>query len=108
VPIAPVEDPAVAEQVEIRAKYAGYIIRQSDEIERIKQQEQLRLPDDLEYAEVRGLSKEVAQVLSRQRPETVGQAGRLPGVTPAAVSLLLVHLKRRRDSERTAAARPVA
>jgi tRNA uridine 5-carboxymethylaminomethyl modification enzyme len=110
VPIAPVEDPAVAEQVEIRAKYAGYIIRQGDEIERMKQQEQLRLPDDLDYAEVRGLSKEVEQILSRQRPATVGQAGRLPGVTPAAVSLLLVHLKRRRDSERerTVAARPVA
>jgi tRNA uridine 5-carboxymethylaminomethyl modification enzyme len=87
--------PDVAEQIEIRAKYAGYIMRQRDEIERMQEQEHLRLPDDLDFAQVRGLSKEVLQILSRARPETLGQAARLQGVTPAAVSLLLVHLKKR-------------
>ncbi|MCU0897481.1 MAG: tRNA uridine-5-carboxymethylaminomethyl(34) synthesis enzyme MnmG [Burkholderiales bacterium] len=91
----PVADPAVAEQVEIQAKYAGYITRQQDEVARQKQQEDLRLPADLDYAEVRGLSKEVQQKLDRHKPETLGQASRIQGVTPAAISLLLVHLKRR-------------
>jgi tRNA uridine 5-carboxymethylaminomethyl modification enzyme len=91
----PVADPAVAEQVEIQAKYAGYIARQQDEVARQKLQEDLRLPADLNYAEVRGLSKEVQQKLDRHKPETLGQASRIQGVTPAAISLLLVHLKRR-------------
>jgi tRNA uridine 5-carboxymethylaminomethyl modification enzyme len=91
----PVADPAVAEQVEIQAKYAGYITRQQDEVARQKLQEDLRLPADLDYAEVRGLSKEVQQKLDRHKPETLGQASRIQGVTPAAISLLLVHLKRR-------------
>ena len=91
----PVVDAAVAEQVEIQAKYAGYITRQLDEVARQKQQEDLRLPADLDYAEVRGLSKEVQQKLDRHKPETLGQASRIQGVTPAAISLLLVHLKRR-------------
>jgi len=91
----PVADAAVAEQVEIQAKYAGYITRQLDEVARQKQQEDLRLPADLDYAEVRGLSKEVQQKLDRHKPETLGQASRIQGVTPAAISLLLVHLKRR-------------
>jgi tRNA uridine 5-carboxymethylaminomethyl modification enzyme len=91
--------PDVAEQVEIRAKYAGYIVRQRDEIERMQEHEHLRLPEDLDYAQVRGLSKEVLQILSLARPETLGQAGRLQGVTPAAVSLLLVHMKKRRPRE---------
>ena len=91
----PVADAAVAEQVEIQAKYAGYITRQLDEVARQKQQEDLRLPADLDYADVRGLSKEVQQKLDRHKPETLGQASRIQGVTPAAISLLLVHLKRR-------------
>jgi tRNA uridine 5-carboxymethylaminomethyl modification enzyme len=86
---------AVAEQVEIAAKYAGYIERQREEVERQASQEGLRLPADLDYSTVRGLSREVTQKLSQGRPETLGQASRIQGVTPAAVSLLLVHLKRR-------------
>jgi tRNA uridine 5-carboxymethylaminomethyl modification enzyme len=85
----------VAEQVEIAAKYAGYIERQKDEVARQMSQERLALPDDLDYSSVRGLSKEVQQKLNQHRPETVGQAARVQGVTPAAISLLLVHLKRR-------------
>ncbi len=85
----------VAEQVEIQAKYAGYIERQLAEIERTRKQEQKRLPEDFDYAAVPGLSAEVREKLMRVRPDTVGQAARIPGVTPAAVSLLLVHLKRR-------------
>ncbi len=85
----------VAEQVEIAAKYAGYIERQRSEVERQLSQERLALPADLDYAAVRGLSKEVLQKLNQHRPETVGQASRIQGVTPAAISLLLVHLKRR-------------
>ncbi len=92
---APVADPAVAEQVEIGAKYAGYIERQRDEVARQLAQEGVPLPADLDYASVRGLSKEVQQKLAQHRPETVGQAARVQGVTPAAISLLLVHLKRR-------------
>jgi len=93
-------DPAVREQVEISAKYAGYIERQRDEVQRYLAQEQLPIPADMDYASVRGLSREVQQKLTQQRPETVGQASRIQGVTPAAISLLLVHLKRRagRDS----------
>ena len=86
---------AVAEQVEIAAKYAGYIERQKGEVERQLAQEQLALPRDIDYASVRGLSKEVQQKLNQHRPETLGQAARIQGVTPAAISLLLVHLKRR-------------
>jgi tRNA uridine 5-carboxymethylaminomethyl modification enzyme len=87
--------PAVAEQVEISAKYAGYIDRQKVEVERQLAQEVQSIPADLDYASVRGLSKEVQQKLAQHRPETVGQAARIQGVTPAAISLLLVHLKRR-------------
>jgi tRNA uridine 5-carboxymethylaminomethyl modification enzyme len=82
-------------QVEVRAKYAGYIERQEDEIERQRRNEETRLPDDLDYAQVAGLSHEVRQKLAEARPATVGLAGRLPGMTPAAVSILLVHLKKR-------------
>ncbi len=88
-------DPAVREQVEIAAKYAGYIDRQKDEIARQQSQESLPLPEDVDYAEVRGLSKEAQQKLAQHRPATVGQASRIQGITPAAISLLLVHLKRR-------------
>ncbi len=91
----PVSDPVVAEQVEIQCKYAGYIERQREEIERQRRQEGLPLPEDLDYSRVRGLSTEVGQKLAAQRPATIGQASRIAGVTPAAVSLLLVHLKKR-------------
>ncbi len=90
------EDAQAAEQVEIQVKYAGYIARQGEEIARLLQNEQTALPPDLDYGGVRGLSIEVHQKLSDHRPVTLGQAARLSGVTPAAISLLLVHLKRRR------------
>jgi tRNA uridine 5-carboxymethylaminomethyl modification enzyme len=85
----------VRAQVEVRAKYAGYIERQEDEIERQRRNEETRLPDDLDYTQVAGLSHEVRQKLAESRPATIGLAGRLPGITPAAVSILLVHLKKR-------------
>ena len=87
-------DVAVADQVEIQVKYAGYIDRQAKEVERHEHYENLALPDDLDYMSVRALSMEVRQKLTRHRPETLGQASRIAGVTPAAISLLLVHLKR--------------
>lgn len=82
-------------QVEVLAKYTGYIDRQQDEIERHRRHEETKLPADLDYGQVRGLSMEVSQKLRQVRPETIGQAARVPGVTPAAISLLLVHLKKR-------------
>jgi tRNA uridine 5-carboxymethylaminomethyl modification enzyme len=91
---AGVEDDFVAEQLEIQAKYRGYIERQKEEVERNAGQEEMKLPAELDYGAVRGLSKEVQQKLARHRPETLGQAARISGVTPAAISLLLVHLKR--------------
>jgi tRNA uridine 5-carboxymethylaminomethyl modification enzyme len=90
----PVEDEKVAEQVEIQAKYEGYIERQREEVARRAGLESRALPVDLDYRAVRGLSAEVQQKLNRHRPETIGQAARISGVTPAAISLLLVHLKR--------------
>lgn len=85
----------VSLQVDVQAKYTGYIDRQHEEIERQRRNEETGLPADLDYALVRGLSNEVRQRLLEHRPATLGQAGRIPGVTPAAVSLLLIHLKRR-------------
>ncbi|HTT42852.1 MAG TPA: tRNA uridine-5-carboxymethylaminomethyl(34) synthesis enzyme MnmG [Steroidobacteraceae bacterium] len=82
-------------QVEVRAKYAGYIERQQAEIERARSHEELALPEDLDYGALGGLSHEVRQKLSATRPATLGAAGRVPGVTPAAVQILMVHLKRR-------------
>jgi tRNA uridine 5-carboxymethylaminomethyl modification enzyme len=82
-------------QVEARAKYAGYIERQREEIDRQRRNEETKLPDDIDYEQVAGLSHEVRGRLAEYRPATVGQAGRVPGVTPAAVTLLLVHLKKR-------------
>jgi tRNA uridine 5-carboxymethylaminomethyl modification enzyme len=87
-------DPLVAEQVEVAIKYAGYIDRQQDEVARHRAQESLRLPADLDYRTVRGLSAEVQHNLNAHKPETLGQAARISGITPAAISLLLVHLKR--------------
>ena len=92
---AGVEDPQVAEQVEIKTKYAGYIDRQQEEIVRLRASESVVLPADLDYATISGLSKEIQHKLSLARPETLGQASRIPGVTPAAVSLLMIHLKKR-------------
>ncbi|KDB51926.1 tRNA uridine 5-carboxymethylaminomethyl modification protein GidA [Sphaerotilus natans subsp. natans DSM 6575] len=87
---------AVIEQVEIATKYAGYIDKQNDEVQRASQYEHLKLPPELDYAQVTALSFEVRQKLDRHRPETLGQASRISGVTPAAISLLLVHLKKNR------------
>ncbi len=90
-----VEDPAVKEQVEIQLKYSGYIDRQAREVERHDHYENLKLPENLNYLDIVALSFEVRQKLDKQRPETLGQASRISGVTPAAISLLLVHLKKR-------------
>ncbi|HEX8739614.1 MAG TPA: tRNA uridine-5-carboxymethylaminomethyl(34) synthesis enzyme MnmG [Casimicrobiaceae bacterium] len=90
----PVDDAAVAEQVEITTKYRGYIERQQEEVARQREHEEARLPQEIDYRNVRGLSIEVQQRLNQHRPETLGQAARISGVTPAAISLLLVHLKR--------------
>ena len=91
-----VVDPKVAEQVEIETKYAGYLNRQREEIARQQRNEATEIPASFDYAQVRGLSAEVQQKLERVRPQTVGQAQRIPGMTPAAMSLLLVHLERQR------------
>lgn len=91
---SPVTDSAVAEQVEIQCKYAGYIDRQQDEIDKQRRHEETRLPPDFDYNKVSGLSNEVRQKLLAQRPASIGQASRIPGITPAAVSLLLVYLKK--------------
>jgi tRNA uridine 5-carboxymethylaminomethyl modification enzyme len=89
-----VEDPLVAEQVEIQAKYEGYLNRQAEEIEKARRYEDKKIPDAIEYDQVKGLSNEVRQKLIDHRPATLGQAGRISGVTPAAISLLLVHIKK--------------
>ena len=96
-PEDPQTDPRVVEQLEIAAQYQGYIDRQQEEVARTVQAETTPLPLDMDYGQVRGLSREVQQKLSEHRPETIGQAGRIQGMTPAAISLLLVHLKRRRS-----------
>ncbi|MPS41857.1 MAG: tRNA uridine-5-carboxymethylaminomethyl(34) synthesis enzyme MnmG [Pseudomonas sp.] len=92
---APAVDNQVAEQVEIKTKYAGYIDRQQEEIAKLRASEDTKLPDDLDYASISGLSKEIQFKLGNTRPATLGQASRIPGVTPAAISLLLIHLKKR-------------
>lgn len=97
-----VEDPQVAEQVEIQTKYAGYIDRQQDEIRRLQASENIRLPEDLEYSGIPGLSREIQHKLTQARPQTLGQASRIPGVTPAAISLLMIHLKKRSTQSKTA------
>ena len=86
----------VVEQVEIAAKYAGYIDRQRDEVQRSAYYENLSLPEDLDYLQIPALSIEVRQKLHRHRPQTLGQASRISGITPAAISLLLIHLRRAR------------
>ncbi|TXS93740.1 tRNA uridine-5-carboxymethylaminomethyl(34) synthesis enzyme MnmG [Parahaliea maris] len=99
----PLADSQAAEQVQIQAKYAGYIDRQQDEIDRLRRYEHTLLPADLDYNGVDGLSNEVKQKLGDARPETLARASRIPGVTPAAVSLLLIYLKKRGALERATA-----
>jgi tRNA uridine 5-carboxymethylaminomethyl modification enzyme len=91
-------------QADVQAKYTGYIDRQHDEIERQRRNEMTRLPEALDYATVRGLSNEVRQKLVELRPVTLGQAARIPGMTPAAISILLVHLKRHHGADDAARA----
>ncbi|CAN0617383.1 5-carboxymethylaminomethyluridine-tRNA synthase subunit MnmG [Burkholderia multivorans] len=104
----PVLRAQIEEQIEIGIKYQGYIERQAGEIERNGANENTRLPDEIDYRDVRGLSFEVSQKLNQFRPETIGQASRISGVTPAAISLLMVHLKRRGLGRRNGAAEPAA
>ncbi len=94
-----VEQASVAEQVEIQAKYAGYIDRQQVEVARAKNQESMRIPKEFNYANVTGLSTEVKETLIRVSPATLGQAARIPGVTPAAISLLAIYLKKRHSND---------
>ncbi len=94
-----VDDPAVAEQVEIETKYSGYLARQREEIARRQRNEDTAIDGHFDYAGVRGLSAEARQKLERVRPQTIGQAHRIPGMTPAAISLLLVHLTRTRRAK---------
>ncbi|MXZ33348.1 MAG: tRNA uridine-5-carboxymethylaminomethyl(34) synthesis enzyme MnmG [Gammaproteobacteria bacterium] len=98
---SPLEE-QVAEQIEIQVKYRGYIDRQQDEIERLREQEDTALPADLDYADMSGLSNELKQKLSEARPENLGRAARIPGMTPAALSLILVYLKKHRTIRRKA------
>jgi tRNA uridine 5-carboxymethylaminomethyl modification enzyme len=91
----PLQQSDLVSQLEIEVKYAGYVLRQQAEVERGVGNESIRLPADFDYASVNGLSKEVQQKLNTHKPETIGQAGRIQGITPAAISLLLVHLKKR-------------
>ncbi len=95
-------DRRVAEQVEVQVKYAGYLKRQSVEIERNRRNEGKAIPVDLDYLAIRGLSAEAVEKLQQQKPETIGQASRIPGMTPAAISLLLVHLKKQAKNRKVA------
>jgi tRNA uridine 5-carboxymethylaminomethyl modification enzyme len=101
------DDPQVAEQVEIRIKYQGYVDRQRLEVERSSSQEALAIPADFDFAVVPSLSNEIRQKLDAIRPATVGQASRIPGMTPAAISLLLVSLKRRQPGPRSPEQQPL-
>ena len=100
-PASPLDE-QVAEQIEIRIKYQGYIDRQQDEIERLRQREDTALPAELDYAGMSGLSNELKQKLSEARPENLGRAARIPGMTPAALSLILVYLKKHQTIRRKA------
>ncbi len=91
-------DPRVLEQAEINAKYSGYLSRQQDEINKASKHEATKLPDEMNFADVRGLSNEACEKLQDHHPATIGQASRIAGITPAAISLLLVHLKRHPSS----------
>ncbi|MFB1009869.1 MAG: tRNA uridine-5-carboxymethylaminomethyl(34) synthesis enzyme MnmG [Thiopseudomonas sp.] len=100
------DDALAAEQVEIRTKYAGYIARQQDEIARLRASEDIRLPDSIDYTAISGLSKEIQGKLEATRPATLGQASRIPGVTPAAISLLMIYLKKRQATAALESADP--
>lgn len=100
----PLQRSELVSQLEIEVKYAGYVLRQQAEVERGTGNESIRLPADFDYTSVNGLSKEVQQKLNTNKPETIGQAGRIQGITPAAISLLLVHLKKRDLLNKTRAA----
>jgi tRNA uridine 5-carboxymethylaminomethyl modification enzyme len=89
-----IDFPEVIEQLENEARYAGYIERQQDEIQRRRRHDETKIPEGLDFRQVRGLSNEVCQILTAHRPATLGQAGRISGITPAAISLLLVYLKK--------------
>jgi tRNA uridine 5-carboxymethylaminomethyl modification enzyme len=89
-----VADPSVAEQIEIQVRYAGYLDRQKQDIERRQRNESMSIAKNFDFATVRGLSSEAREKLELVRPDTIGQASRIPGMTPAAMSLLLVHLKK--------------
>jgi tRNA uridine 5-carboxymethylaminomethyl modification enzyme len=95
----------VDEQVSIHIKYQGYIDRQQDEIEKLKRHEESVLPDDLDYSSMQGLSNELKQKLIAARPENIGRASRLPGMTPAAISLILVYLKKHKSANNEAVRR---
>ena len=95
-------DPAVSEQVEISAKYEGYIQRQQDDIDTLRRHESMKLPAELDFDAIGGLSNEVKQKLKQTRPETLAQASRISGVTPAAVSMLLIHLKKQSAASKAA------
>lgn len=88
-------EPSVAEQIDIQAKYEGYLTHQLAEIDRQKKYQTAQIPSSLDYNQVTGLSNEVRQKLNETKPTTLGQASRIPGITPAAISLLLVHLKKK-------------
>jgi tRNA uridine 5-carboxymethylaminomethyl modification enzyme len=96
--------PNIAEQLEIDAKYHVYLSRQAADIASYRRDESLELPDSLDYAQLRGLSNEARHKLQASRPRSIGQAARLDGITPAALTLLVAHLKRRRHGSRTARA----
>ena len=96
------DDLKVAEQVDVRIKYDGYIRRQQDEIDKHQRNEQTKLPEDFDYAAVKGLSSEVKQKLENIKPTTIGHASRISGITPAAISLLLVYLKKRQHVRKSA------
>ena len=87
--------PGVAQQVEIRIKYENYMLREAQEVERFQRMEKARIPADFDFQSITGLSHEVKEKLSRIKPVSLGQASRISGVTPAAISILMVHLKRR-------------
>jgi len=89
-----IKNEQAAEQVEIKIKYQGYIDRQLDEIEKLKRNEDTLLPHNLDYAEIKGLSNEVTAKLNNTKPENIGQASRISGVTPAAISILLIYIKK--------------
>lgn len=101
----PLDDREVSEQVEILAKYSGYIDRQQDDIDRLRTSQAMLIPAEFDYSVVEGLSNEMKQKLNDIRPDSIARAGRIPGVTPAAISLLLITLKKRGLLKRTAVRR---